>query len=205
MNIRAVPLTYNGTTYRSTLEADWAATFDTLGWYYEYEPWAVDLGGGVRYLADFRLPGQNVWCEVKGGHNQRLHKTRQFHKAVAAPDEPGGELVVILRAAGEPGRSANWHAVAGDYRIAIGQCEVCEEWCFTQTRLDGRFCRHCGTEDGLIHNRQYISAVAAVAHQRNMTRKTGNAGRDYVKEQFGEFGRLSFARAPRPAARRRSA
>src|ERR1044072_2927352 len=74
------------------------------GWYFEYEPWAVDLGDGDRYLADFHLPAQNVWCEVKGGHNERLDKTRKFRRAVADPDEPGGELVVLLRAAGGPGR-----------------------------------------------------------------------------------------------------
>jgi hypothetical protein len=202
LNIRAVPLTYNGTTYRSTLEADWAATFDSLGWYYEYEPWAVDLGDGIRYLADFRLPAQNVWCEVKGGHNERMHKTRQFHRAVADPDQPGGEMVVVLRAAGEPYRSANWHCATGDYRIAINQCELCDQWCFTQTRLDGMFCRHCDAADGLIDRHQYISVVSAKSHQRTMALRTGDPDRDYVKETFGQFGLLRFATAPRPARRR---
>lgn len=198
-------MTYNGTTYRSTLEADWAATFDTLGWYFEYEPWAVDLGGGIRYLADFHLPAQKVWCEVKGGHNERMHKTRQFHRALSDPDRPGGEMVVVLRAAGEPHRSANWHLATGDYRIAINECELCKQWCFTQTQVDGLFCRHCGAEDGLIYRHQYVSAVSAAGHQRTMACRTGDLSRDYVKETFGHHGRLPFAKAARPARSRRTA
>lgn len=203
MNIRAVPLKYSGTTYRSTLEADWAATFNSLGWYFEYEPWAVDLGNGDKYLADFHLPAQNVWCEVKGGHNERLDKTRKFRRAVAAPDEPGGELVVLLRAAGEPGRSANWQCVTGAYRsITINQCEICEQWCFTQYAVDGWFCRHCQAPDGLIAERQYMSAVHAKSVQQEMALRIGDSSRDYVKELCPEHGRLPFIKAPRPAHRR---
>lgn len=201
MNIRAVPLAYNGTTYRSTLEADWAATFDTLGWYYEYEPWAVDLGDGIRYLADFHLPAQNTWCEVKGGHNQRMHKTRRFRHALSNPDQPGGELVVVLRAAGQPGRSANWHCVTGAYRsITINQCGICEQWCFTQLAVDKQYCRHCHAPEGLIEKHQYISAVHAQSLQQELTRSHPWPRPDRVEELFSAFsgyGRLPFAQAPR--------
>lgn len=200
MKIQAVPLAYNGTTYRSTLEADWAATFDSLGWYYEYEPWAVDLGDGIRYLADFHLPAQNVWCEVKGGHNERMHKTRRFHQATGDGTTPGAELVVVLRAAGEPGRGANWHCVTGDVRaIAINQCLICEQWCFTRLRLDQWRCRHCRTSDGLSPERQYISAVMAKAVQADMVSAFGEQ-RDFfaqLRESHPQFGRLPFRRAPR--------
>lgn len=205
MNIRAVPLTYNGTTYRSTLEADWAATFDTLGWYYEYEPEAVDLGDGEQYLTDFYLRGQNVWCEVKGAHNERLTKTRRLHRAIADPDQPGGELVVVLRAAGEPGRSANWQCATGNYGITINQCGTCEQWCFTQTNVDRLFCRYCEDPEGLIPEHQYVSAVWAHSFQRRMAAiHPEDPGRDFVGEAFSRhgFGRLSFAKAPRPARRR---
>ncbi|MER6942526.1 hypothetical protein ABT294_00760 [Nonomuraea sp. NPDC000554] len=201
MNIRAVPLTYNGTTYRSTLEADWAATFDSLGWYYEYEPEAVDLGDGEKHLTDFRLSGQNVWCEVKGAHDERLNKTRRLHRAIADPDQPGGELVVVLRAAGEPARSANWHCATGDYRITINQCRFCAQWCFTQTNVDRLYCRHCDAPEGLMPEHQYISAVSAHGLQQRIASRPGaDPDVDYVGEMFAQhgYGRLPFAKAPRP-------
>lgn len=205
LNIKAVPLLYNGTTYRSTLEADWAATFDALGWYYEYEPWAVDLGDGVRYLADFHLPAQNVWCEVKGGHNERMHKARQFRRALSDPDKPGGELLVVLRAAGEPARSANWHCITGAYRsITVNQCGICDQWCFTQLLVDGWFCRHCQAPEGLIAERQYVSAVHAKSLQQELAIRYDGPPRDHIKDVFAGRGRLPFARAAR-AGQRRSA
>lgn len=47
---RSIPTRYNGTTFRSRLEARWAAFFDQLGWKWDYEP--VDLKG---YIPDFLL------------------------------------------------------------------------------------------------------------------------------------------------------
>jgi len=46
--IPAVSIKYNGVTYRSVLEATWAAFFDVVGWKYDYEPkrygdWLVDF------------------------------------------------------------------------------------------------------------------------------------------------------------------
>lgn len=193
MNIRAVPLAYNGTTYRSTLEADWAATFDRLGWYYEYEPWAVDLGDGVQYRADFHLPGQEVWCEVKGGHNQRMHKVHRFYRGIR-DERRGGELFVVLRPAGEPARSADWHCVTGDYRnIAINLCTICDQWCFNRLRLDAWLCRHCGAPEGLDSGQQYIAAK----HAKSVEQEVGSL------DSFGRYGRLPFASAPR-AGRRNS-
>lgn len=46
--IKAIPTLYNGTQFRSRLEARWAATFDLLGWTWEYE--TLDLDG---YIPDF--------------------------------------------------------------------------------------------------------------------------------------------------------
>ncbi|WP_347590450.1 hypothetical protein [Acrocarpospora sp. B8E8] len=191
-------MTYNGTTYRSTLEADWAATFDSLNWYFEYEPWAVDLGDGTQYLADFHLSGQNVWCEVKGAHNERLAKTRRFHQALADSERPGGELVVILRAAGEPGRSANWQAITGAYRsVTVQRCGICAEWCFTQNLVDGQFCRHCEAPEGLNPEHQYISAI----HAKSLEQEHSPAFLKALQEDNPMFRRLPFVSAPRPTRR----
>lgn len=46
--IPGIPTSYNGTRFRSRLEARWAAMFDLLGWEAEYEP--LDLDG---YIPDF--------------------------------------------------------------------------------------------------------------------------------------------------------
>lgn len=40
--IRSKPTVYAGTTFRSRLEARWAAFFDLVGWPYTYEPFDVD-------------------------------------------------------------------------------------------------------------------------------------------------------------------
>lgn len=62
---KARPTTYNGITYRSRIEARWAAFFDHLNIRFSYEPKAFDLGALGWYLPDFYLPQQAFWIEVK--------------------------------------------------------------------------------------------------------------------------------------------
>lgn len=61
MAVTAIPTNYNGTRFRSRLEAKWAAFFDQCNWRWEYEP--NDYDG---YIPDFclyfRVP---VLVEVK--------------------------------------------------------------------------------------------------------------------------------------------
>lgn len=77
---RAVPVIYNGTKFRSTLEGRWATVLDHLGFPYEYEPVLFDLPSG-RYLPDFRImggyTGVEFWIEVKGP----VPDTREFKVA----------------------------------------------------------------------------------------------------------------------------
>lgn len=47
-----IPTTYNGTRFRSRLEAKWAALFDLIGWPWTYEPF--DTAG---YIPDFLIAG----------------------------------------------------------------------------------------------------------------------------------------------------
>jgi hypothetical protein len=79
--IKAVPQVYRGVRFRSTLEADWAATLDTLKIQWQYEPEAVRLPSGTFYRPDFYLPELTTWLEVKGPHDERLDKTRELAKA----------------------------------------------------------------------------------------------------------------------------
>lgn len=60
---RGTPTTFKRITFRSRLEARWAAMFDLLEWHWEYEP---EIEG--RYIPDFLLHGvgnRKVYVEVK--------------------------------------------------------------------------------------------------------------------------------------------
>jgi hypothetical protein len=71
VNIKPIETRYAGHRFRSRLEARWAVFFDALGIAWEYEPQGYMItspdGQQTRaYLPDFRLPGLDVWAEVKG-------------------------------------------------------------------------------------------------------------------------------------------
>jgi hypothetical protein len=139
--INAVPTIYRGTRFRSTLEADWAATFDSMGWYWQYEPEAVRLRSGEFYRPDFYLPATRVWCEVKGPHNERLDKAIELQETLNY-DAYSWEtaLVVILRAPG-PGDVAVWHGTNALQDIVLVRCSECDHYCFMD--YDGIWaCRH---------------------------------------------------------------
>lgn len=72
---KAVPQTYAGVRFRSTLEADWAATLDHAGLTWSYEPEAVQLPSGTLYRPDFWLPQLECWMEVKGPGVPGMEKT----------------------------------------------------------------------------------------------------------------------------------
>jgi len=54
---------YKGVTFRSRLEARWAAFFDLIGWSWEYEP--IDLNG---WSPDFRVHWKCWHSECPNGH-----------------------------------------------------------------------------------------------------------------------------------------
>lgn len=139
--ITAVPTLYRGTAFRSTLEADWAATFDTMGWWWQYEPAAVRLRSGELYRPDFYLPATRVWCEVKGPHNERLDKAIELQATLSYDAyDWESDLVVILRPPG-PGDVAVWHGTSGLQDIVLVRCAECDHYCFMD--YDGIWaCRH---------------------------------------------------------------
>lgn len=107
MTIEALPTVYCGTTFRSALEASWAATLDSLEIAWEYEPETVTLPSGARYIPDFRLPEIGTWLEVKGTGVPRVEKAFEFGKSLVCSCPVvgnirrctcrwvGGELVLI--------------------------------------------------------------------------------------------------------------
>lgn len=64
MNIKSLPSTYNGVTFRSRLEARWAALFDSYGIQWAHEPEGFETPSG-NYLPDFYLPRMDTYVEVK--------------------------------------------------------------------------------------------------------------------------------------------
>jgi len=59
--MKSYPTRYGGVTFRSRLEARWAAMFDLLGWKWDYEP--LDFN---RWIPDFAIYGvKPVYVEVK--------------------------------------------------------------------------------------------------------------------------------------------
>jgi hypothetical protein len=128
--ITAVPTYYRGIKFRSNLEADWAATFDSWHWDWQYEPAAVELRNGELYRPDFCLPAQRVWCEVKGPHNERLEKAVLLQETLSY-DAYDWEswLVVILRPAG-PGDTAVWHGTNEQQDLVMVACSECDYYGF---------------------------------------------------------------------------
>lgn len=147
-SVEAIPTRYEGVRFRSSLEADWAFTFDDLGITWSYEPVALRLGPRIGYRPDFYLPVQHVWCEVKGPSDVRIEKPRRL-ATVLIDDEfdQRQPLVVILRI---PVRGCV--VVEGAWpgnAIGLVECEHCQNWTFVD--LTGAWsCRVCRQPMNLI-------------------------------------------------------
>lgn len=141
LGIRPLPVTYRGVRFASTLEADWAATLDTYGITWSYEPMAVRLSDGQVYRCDFWLKAQRVWLEVKGPHNLRVDKPHRLWLDIGGDEwdwrtplvligrEPEGAYAAVERADGGP--------------VAVHECGRCGN--FTFIDMSGAWqCRVCG-------------------------------------------------------------
>lgn len=159
MNIRAVPLAYKGVTFRSTLEADWAATFDNLGIYWQYEPLALQLESGQYYLPDFYLPNLHCWAEVKGPHWERMDKAVELRDTLAV-NWPGWWThvhVIVLEAAG-PANAASWRAPDGDRKLWLTDCGDCGLWTWVH---EDSACWRCGHIGGGNHPLYWPASAAS--------------------------------------------
>lgn len=136
-SIKAIPRTYAGVRFRSTLEADWAYNLDLLSISWQYEPEGVQLPSGSYYRPDFYLPDISTWLEVKGPHDGRLDKIAEFgavvwgeHDYIGGFDRPD-QVVLIGRPAergvmvvtdpGGSGHPRNWHT-----QIKAARCRLCK-------------------------------------------------------------------------------
>ncbi len=156
--IRAIPTMYRGTLFRSTLEADWAATLDAYGIDWQYEPEGLMLPSGELYRPDFWLPRIKTWLEVKGLHGERTHKPEELRWAVhceggcalghtSVRDDRPWQMVVVGGAADANGRL---RAMAPWVSTFESVCLDCGAWqwstCMFFNDLDepNDACRACG-------------------------------------------------------------
>lgn len=129
--ISSIPTTYAGVRFRSTLEADWAATLDSLGIIWQYEPEAVRLPSGMTYRPDFYLPRIATWLEIKGPHMERVFKAYELARSVADP--------VVIGMAPERG-CVTWQLVGAGSEAALVECRNCGAWWWVAV-TDGYGCR----------------------------------------------------------------
>lgn len=162
-------MTYSGVKFRSTLEADWAATLDSLDIVWQYEPSGITLPSGVRYRPDFFLPEIATWLEVKGPHNERITKAEQLQEAVrhhpncdcnspsGDEDDPGTcydpyQLVVVGLASVRS--CADWYVIGSEKRESvINRCALCRKWYWCDSIL-GWGCRSCSRYQ---HGKEYVT------------------------------------------------
>ena len=142
--VKAVPQTYKGVVFASTLEADWAATFDEYGFLWSYEPAALRLSDGQTYRCDFWLPEQRIWCEVKGPCDDRISKPQRLYRDLYCDqDDWTAPMVVILR---EPHCGETVIERGDGSPVGFGDCKKCDRKTFVD--LYGAWqCRMCGTWD----------------------------------------------------------
>ena len=158
--IEAVPTEYGSITFRSRLEADWAATLDANRIKWAYEPETITLPSGTVYIPDFWLPELGTWIEVKEPGIPRIDKTAELAKTRACDctadctcQWPGGELVILGReslssANTETGRRppygyANWETPYGPSAYCAS-CPACSrtQWITLRRPWGCRACHH---------------------------------------------------------------
>lgn len=161
---RSIPTRYNGTLFRSKLEADWARVFDALGVTWEYEREGVYFGDQF-YLPDFWLPRSRQYVEVKGIFEpddcrkiQALlsHVTRRPHTGEWCPDLPivaavsGGDLYAWERRADALALTFFDFLRRHSKRVVLMQCLACRGWWFADESASW-VCQCCGAYDGDGH------------------------------------------------------
>lgn len=168
--MKAIPTTYDNTSFRSRLEADWAATLNSrdIPWHYELE--GFELSDGSWYLPDFYLPTAKAWLEVKGPHQQRVDKLEQFaadlwdESTADTTYDDAAPMVLLGQAPLKPTRHfmplPPLLGVMGPrkaYSVIMSRCPVC---CVgTVVALWQPRCRNCGHDFGSQAAEVWMSAI----------------------------------------------
>lgn len=154
-DIKAIPTEYNGTKFKSRLEANTAYFFDNMNWEWKYEPQSYLLPNGQHFWPDFYLPKLNVWAEVKG--DDRFYpfiwseKCNLFKKMVTSVREEfiviSNTCVMMLDSWGFTTIKSNVcnqssSTLSPGINVWVGPCPKCNEFTPT-TDIGFWFCRVC--------------------------------------------------------------
>jgi len=163
--ISAIQTYYNGTLFRSRLEAKWAVFFDEMKIEYEYEPEGYDLGDGVWYLPDFYLPKQDCFIEIKGKNPTKKEigkcisvatglkkKMYLFFGNIPNPDQ--------LDEVGRDGRDSEsaycfFEQEGEDYQYAWCECDECGEVDIEYNARSARISCPCEAKEGQHPDKLY--------------------------------------------------
>lgn len=123
--ISALPTWFNGTLYRSRLEASWAEFFHINKYNFQYEPQGFKGHGGKLYLCDFLVelrPKDWMWIEVKPTLDFDPAKIVDFVCSICdLPDDcgypNGGGMLIFV---GKPDRAQIVSAIAGNIEEDCG-------------------------------------------------------------------------------------
>lgn len=153
MTIEAIPTRYSGEVFRSRLEADWAATLNHYMISWEYEPQAVNLHDGIKYLPDFHLPMQRVWIEVKGPGDDNIEKAQAFQKALLEVDADKYDFEQQLVIVARPSRGGMcvWEGTTYTQDIVMLVCSNCDRHSFLDHSGTWQ-CRFCHMQGKKIFN-----------------------------------------------------
>lgn len=155
--IRAIPTNYNGTLFRSLLEARYAKLLDSykVEWAYEVEGYEYD---GIRYLPDFYLPQMNVLLEIKGPSIPGIEKPTNLRKHIEAglvPDIDWWNPEVLILVGDVNGNIT----IAGlDEEAPLVKCRDCQNYFFIGESRSFE-CRICGAYDGDHHLEDWITSL----------------------------------------------
>lgn len=158
------PTVFNGTLYRSRLEARTAVWLTSMGWFFEYEPtWDEHPSG--RYLPDFRVMFEDEWTWLEVKHQRELPRGRD-HRWSERVRSSGYDMIVSY---------GLWRPVpfkdSGPARMFRGE-------------LSGAHAVHWGEVRNL-----YPEGAAGEFLAQRLRR----AYQDAADERFGEDDGLSFA------------
>lgn len=114
--MQAIQTHYKGYHFRSRLEARWAVFFDALGISWEYEPEGFDLGGGVRYLPDFKIGDIYVEVKPKAGSIEQFEKAMLMSRYGVMVIGVGGPPDTLTYPVFENGMQSMDVAINGDWK-----------------------------------------------------------------------------------------
>jgi hypothetical protein len=157
--VHSLATRYNGTLFRSALEAKWAQAFDMLWIEWEYEVEAILLPNGTTYLPDFKLPRAGQFVEVKPHAFLTIDAMRKMTllceiTSDVAPTLFRPEFQVVW--CSDAGHAVAMQVPAGEthakamalFRPMVVRCPDCNLMCFTsglyRMHDSKRICHACG-------------------------------------------------------------